>query len=442
MCKKQPYHGQAIWRAINLDLFVTKGPQFEFVLLIMSTPEKFMDQLRAPLNPCSLESLPEPVKIDDNQKVWPVIVSCYELQSDGSRTGQMDLFAVQVPILPTHDKLQFGSPHTMESGAQSSGILDGKWYPKYATTETTREWYYATARSSGEICIHTIRLSDDPNSNGPFHTTPFQVRSKLKENELESSSNTADEGDSGGPASTERALCLALNWDTSLEAQQQSQGGTPPRIVSSYSNGMVAIHSVTRCETDNTTHILMEQQSWLAHKLFGDTPAEVWSCSFAAHGKVVISGGDDAKTKFWDATSTMRPMQVRQDFDAGVTVISPHPRKEHLVAIGSYDETIAIYDVRYATQTLLNRSEPLGGGIWRIQWHPTDDDRILVAAMHGGCRVINLAWSDNCPSFQVDIGFTEHESMAYGADWLVHEQLEAAASCSFYDRAMFLWRTK
>jgi WD40 repeat protein len=395
-----------------------------------------MDQQKSPLNPCSLESLLAPVEIDDNEKVWPVIVSCYELQSDGSRTGQMDLFSVQVPTptLPT-DKLQFGAPHTIESG--QSGILDGKWFPKYATE--TKEWWYATARSSGELCIHTIRLSEDRNSSCPFHAMPFSARARLGENELESSANAAEELDSGEPTTgSTRALCLALNWDTPSETRSH---GVTPRIVSSYSNGMVAIHSVTRGETENTP-ILMEQESWLAHKLFGDTPAEVWSCSFAAQGKIVISGGDDGKAKFWDASSIMRPMRVLQDFDAGVTAISPHPRKEHLVAMGSYDETIAIYDVRYATQTLLNRSEPLGGGIWRIQWHPTDDDRILVAAMHGGCRVIDLAWSDNYPSFQVVIGFTEHESMAYGADWLVHDQLEAAASCSFYDRAMFLWSTK
>lgn len=46
--------------------------------------------------------------------------------------------------------------------------------------------------------------------------------------------------------------------------------------------------------------------------------------------------------------------------------------------------------------------------------------------------------------------FTNHESMAYGADWLVHtnetadgsvpvEQFEAAVTCSFYDRAVYVW---
>jgi hypothetical protein len=50
-------------------------------------------------------------------------------------------------------------------------------------------------------------------------------------------------------------------------------------------------------------------------------------------------------------------------------------------------------------------------------------------------------------SMKVMKSFTEHESMAYGADWLVcphptrNGYFEAAASCSFYDRALFLWDT-
>ena len=87
---------------------------------------------------------------------------------------------------------------------------------------------------------------------------------------------------------------------------------------------------------------------------------------------------------------------------------------------------------------------------------------MLVAAMHGGCRVVEVGnWDslededepsyDNLNdyeaqfSFQVTKEFCEHESMAYGADWLVCQHptrngfFEAAASCSFYDRAVFLW---
>jgi hypothetical protein len=42
--------------------------------------------------------------------------------------------------------------------------------------------------------------------------------------------------------------------------------------------------------------------------------------------------------------------------------------------------------------------------------------------------------------------FREHQSMCYGADWLVQRHpkhkdsyFEAAASCSFYDKAAYIW---
>jgi diphthamide biosynthesis protein 7 len=183
-------------------------------------------------------------------------------------------------------------------------------------------------------------------------------------------------------------------------------------------------------------------------------PAEVWSACFAkeGNGDIVLSGGDEGNLKIWDLRCpTSRPRQVLKPFDAGVTVVSAHPRLEHMVACGSYDETMCLIDLRFMSpQRPMFRSEPLGGGIWRIQWHPYNDDRILLAAMHGGCRIVqmnnvNIPSNESKPWISVVNEFTKHESMAYGADWLVWKDAEhdkcfdAAASCSFYDRAAYIW---
>ena len=111
-----------------------------------------------------------------------------------------------------------------------------------------------------------------------------------------------------------------------------------------------------------------------------------------------------------------------------------------------------MYDYRMMNEPLSKVS--VGGGVWRIKWHPSTwsgesscRGKLLVAAMHGGCRVVNF------PSLNSDVEeytieeadviseFTAHESMAYGADWIFvpNAGLEAAASCSFYDRKAFIW---
>lgn len=370
-----------------------------------------MDRFETPLNACSVESLQKPIDTN-NGLVWPVITSCYNLESDGSRIGHLDLFLVDVPDNDTVP-LAFGEPY-LSFGCRS-GILDGKWFPKNASDN--EGWWFATAQSSGDIGLHTFIL-DNNHESGPIHAG-------------QTSSSTPISNEAGVPA-----LCLAVNWDT-------TRGFDDARIVSSYSNGKVAVHDIARTG-DSGIPELIERDCWTAHTLFANVPAEVWSCAFAAEGKLVITGADDAKIKFWDSRTIARPVQVLDHFQAGVTVISPHPRNPHLVAVGSYDETIGIFDIRYSSQELLSRSEKLGGGVWRIQWHPELDDKMLLAAMHGGSLVVQLDPDDDFkPIPTVSRRFTKHESMAYGADWLVSDDgvFEAAASCSFYDRACYLWST-
>lgn len=360
-----------------------------------------MDHYKAEVNPCSVESIPEGVKLDNGTKVWPVAVSCYQLEENDNRTGQLDLFLVKQDEPPC----KFGDVHTIQE--DSSGILDAKWLKR-----DNDEYWFATARSSGQVRIDAFS----------FHELKNDVFQQFSTRHVTTSE----------PSQKEASLCLSLSWDTEQ-----------PRIVSSYSNGKVAIHDVMK--GDDSIH-LIEHQSWVAHTLFGDTPAEVWSACFATdmnNGEIVLSGGDDAKLKLFDLRSTLRPMQVLQHFEAGVTAVSTDPRRSHVVAVGSYDETVALYDVRNASKPLCP-SLSLGGGIWRIKWHPFKEDRLLVAAMHSGCRVVKLEGDEGSMSFQVTKEFTQHESMAYGVDWLTSQgdkDVEAAASCSFYDRAVYLWET-
>jgi hypothetical protein len=126
------------------------------------------------------------------------------------------------------------------------------------------------------------------------------------------------------------------------------------------------------------------------------------------------------------------------------------------------------------------KSGNLGGGIWRLKWHPYTSHRMLVGAMHGGCCILNFQGTlldsggtnyNNIPivddsddmnmynehwTMKCTKHFQEHESMVYGADWLVcphptqNGYFEAAARCVnmfflftlYYIRySMFVYKT-
>ncbi|KAG7351942.1 hypothetical protein IV203_007990 [Nitzschia inconspicua] len=274
-------------------------------------------------------------------------------------------------------------------------------------------------------------------------------------------------------------LCLAIAWDQSCN---NGNDAIPlnTRIISSYSDGNAAIHQIQQSSSGNVELSTSLEHCWPAHKMF-NSPTEVWCCAFLSISNndnmtyptnIVATGGDEGCWKVWDLRSNLsRPIYHNtNEFDAGVTVLSPHPRQSNLLVVGSYDETIALYDVRYVSSsssssspTSLFHSDAIGGGIWRCKWHPKDDNRLLIAAMHGGCRIVQFADHlvppqglkcdhDACSEIPIQFHsvFTEHKSMAYGCDWLVYpndaivegkkdEVVEAAVSCSFYDQAMYLW---
>jgi len=428
-----------------------------------------MDYMESPLHPCSVETIAEPVQLADGSRIWPTMLGCYELQQEsGTRHGRLDLYAIKVPDLRKNLSLQasmvlkFGNPISVMSReeSQQSGILDGKWIqaPNHSMrnddlddgSEHLASFYFASALSTGEIAIHACSVKSTQESDRPVlpgdpeecaHPMHVELRGKT-----DNFSTKLGEKDRA-------PLCLSLNWDR-LSFDDEST-----RIVSTYSDGCVSVHDVISTKQSTMSSQsklqLVEHVSWEAHTMF-TSPAEVWLAGFVggSHTHSVMSGGDDGSLKLWDIRSINRPMQVLKHFDAGVTVVAPHPRLEHLVACGSYDETICLYDIRYLSPSspLGRRSGPLGGGIWRIKWHPYDDYRILVAAMHGGARVVQIDTvvdgdDHETPVMVATKEFNEHKSMAYGADWLVCNHptqegyFEAAATCSFYDKAVYLWDT-
>lgn len=436
-----------------------------------------MDAFEAELNPCSLETLPEPLPLHRQQRnsnkhaayAWPLVLSCYQLdEAIGYRRGQLNLFQVVVPDITSDAPslpLKFGAPQVVLD--KTSGILDGKWSAALSSSswgngDSSSRGHnnrlFATAHAAGEIKLHQLRqasiIDDSTGEQEIGFTLDVVAQSDLP---------AADEKQGIPP------LCLSLNFASNVLHNHDQKDSLP--IVSTYSNGQVAVHDVVFLPSDTPggEYRLVQRVAWKAHSMFNN-PAEVWSADFYGnnnsynnqhHNNNVLSCGDEGKIKLWDLRATQRPVHTLAPFNAGATCASAHPRHEYLLACGSYDETICLLDTRYLVSSKPpSRSQELGGGIWRIKWHPYKDERLLVAAMHGGCRVVGVDnWENvvdnDCDhendeedaqfSFHVTKEFCQHESMAYGADWLVCKHptrngfFEAAASCSFYDRAVFLW---
>lgn len=347
----------------------------------------------------------------------------------------------------------------------SSGVLDGKWFQRSAipfvhnnndddnnnVNNTSTRYMYATACASGSIEIYQLFKQIKSFNENLHHETKYQL------DFIASSESCSDE----------YGLALALDWDENIDITNSTNNST--RIVSSYSKGSIAIHNVKLSienydddDDDKKKYHLEENQRWDAHTLFG-CAAEVWTVCFATninystYTNNVISGGDDCRMKLWDLRtcgSGGKPIHSigDEEFSAGVTTLSYHPSLEHVFCSGSYDEWIRLWDMRKLSCSN-DHQEPMGrigvgGGVWRAKWHPMQNEKLLVAAMHGGCRIVNIPCllntqlEMNVSECEMNIvkEFIHHKSMAYGADWIhLDGKYEAAASCSFYDRQAFIW---
>lgn len=252
-----------------------------------------------------------------------------------------------------------------------------------------------------------------------------------------------------------KSLCLSLDWS---DRNQTTSSPQNTKAIISQSDGTLAhIYDLEAASRQSEGQQQTGIETWKAHDY------EAWIAAFdswSPNGQIVWSGGDDLTLKGWDLRMPSITDQDDSDdeneskcivertptfshkrsFEGGVTSIQSHHLVQHLWAVGSYDEYVRLWDSRQTNKPISQTH--VGGGIWRLKWHPTKQNTLLVGCMHDGFKILNLEQTSQEMSIQTR--FDEHKSLAYGCDWDRGRTIgitlpDHVYSCSFYDAMLHAW---
>lgn len=278
--------------------------------------------------------------------------------------------------------------HTLETGA----ILDQKWCHNKLNNHSV----LATVNADNTLDIYELN-SDEIKLN--------LITSYIN--------NDPDDKD---------VMLLSLDWSTGKYSNAE------PTIVASDTKGRINVFRYYNSSIEKIT-------SFPGHEF------EAWICAFYYWDtSILFSGGDDAKLLQYDLRVSNEPVTINKSHIAGVTCMHSNSEKEYLLATGSYDAHLLLWDIRNMKK--YNKLIEMPGPMWRLKWDPLSHDYLLAACMLGGFHVVDTV-SDEMKL----LSYYEHTDLAYGSDWSHLNELEVKnygnaegnriiGTCSFYDKKL------
>lgn len=434
-------------------------------------------------------------------------VTCYQLDessptSSQVRAGRVHFYSVidcpgDKPTLKDLKVQLSGESTFLPHLTCAAGVFDIRWSLD-TQSEAPSSAIVNLALSDGTLVryeVSPIKAADSDSNQGAFVYESVSIK-ELVTLPAESEGDLAIGVDVARISNFSR-----INEDENDAAEADASSSTPSPSPSElaavgYQTGALAVFDLGSSSTSpiwssSDAHMAEIWQTQWLHDASYDAAATLASpgsldLTTEAYGRNVgslfLSGSDDCSLKLWDVRRDPESGAVaenRKHYSMGVTsfaspMASPCSVARALlpncVLVGSYDESLSIWDLRRLVRPVSSIS--LGGGVWRLRWLPTleiyksativestsstgQEAYLAVAAMHAGFKVVRISQSGElsaCAMEETSSYWGPHKGsddgkfppLAYGIDWAVgpiaKRQSALIASCTFYDNCVSLWK--